>query len=390
MKTLFLCGGIGKRMSPIAEDKFLLKFLGRTLLEHQILAASKAALRQFIFVCNPHNLARTADIVKGLPSIDCEFVVQERSLGIANALESARHLLDDEIMVVNPNDVFDESVYPGLLGSRKCGHQVSYLTGYRVSKYFPGGYLTADHAGNLTGIVEKPEVGHEPSDLVNLLVHLHTDTEMLFHYMSGVQTARDDVYEQAIDKMCADKRRIGVVPYTGSWTAVKYPWHILDVAKHFLDKSTPRVAPTASVSTHAVVEGKVIIEDGARILENAVVRGPAYIGHNTVIGNSTLVRSYSHIGADCVVGFATEVKGSYVGDGCGFHMNYVGDSVVADGCNFGAGTITANWRFDEKNISVRVNGAAVDTGTAKLGAFIGNNCKTGVNVSIMPGARYLR
>ena len=36
MKVVFLCGGVGKRMFPITEDKFLLRFLGKTLLEHQI------------------------------------------------------------------------------------------------------------------------------------------------------------------------------------------------------------------------------------------------------------------------------------------------------------------------------------------------------------------
>ena len=32
MKVLFLCGGIGKSMFPLTEDKFLLKFLGKTLI----------------------------------------------------------------------------------------------------------------------------------------------------------------------------------------------------------------------------------------------------------------------------------------------------------------------------------------------------------------------
>ena len=50
MKVLFLCGGTGKRMFPITEDKFLLKFLGKTLLEHQIETAKKAGLTEFVFV----------------------------------------------------------------------------------------------------------------------------------------------------------------------------------------------------------------------------------------------------------------------------------------------------------------------------------------------------
>jgi len=99
------------------------------------------------------------------------------------------------------------------------------------------------------------------------------------------------------------------------------------------------------------------------------------------------VRDYSHIGADCVVGYSTEVKGSYIGDGCWFHSSYIGDSIIADGCSFAAGTVLANFRLDEKNISVRVGDEVVDTGLDKLGAIIGSNSKTGIHAGIMPGIR---
>jgi bifunctional UDP-N-acetylglucosamine pyrophosphorylase/glucosamine-1-phosphate N-acetyltransferase len=131
----------------------------------------------------------------------------------------------------------------------------------------------------------------------------------------------------------------------------------------------------------------VIIGDNVKVLENAVIRGPVYIGPGTIIGNNTLVRAYSHIGADCVVGFATEIKGSYISDGNWFHMNYIGDSIVGERCSFGAGTITANQRFDEKTITAIVNGDQVNTDKDKFGAIIGDNCKTGINVSIMPGIK---
>ena len=136
-----------------------------------------------------------------------------------------------------------------------------------------------------------------------------------------------------------------------------------------------------------MVEGKVIIGENVRVFENAVIRGPVYIGANSVIGNNSLIREYSHIGSDCVVGYSTEIKGSYVGDGCCFHMNYIGDSVTGEGCSFGAGTVTANWRFDEENITVNTGDELIDSERNKLGVIAGNNCKTGVNVSIMPGVK---
>ena len=68
-------------------------------------------------------------------------------------------------------------------------------------------------------------------------------------------------------------------------------------------------------------------------------------------------------------------------------MNYIGDSVIGDNCSLGAGTVLANFPFDESNISVRIGDELIDTGRSKLGAIIGNNSRTGVNVSVMPGVR---
>ena len=115
MKVLFLCGGIGKRMFPLTEDKFLLKFLGKTLLEHQLDSAQQSGLRRFIIVANPVNLARIESIAARYQDAEFEFVVQEKPLGIANALENAHHLLKEELLVVNPNDVFENNAYNNLL-----------------------------------------------------------------------------------------------------------------------------------------------------------------------------------------------------------------------------------------------------------------------------------
>jgi bifunctional UDP-N-acetylglucosamine pyrophosphorylase/glucosamine-1-phosphate N-acetyltransferase len=387
MIVLFLCGGIGKRMFPLTEDKFLLNFLGKTLLEHQLDMAVQSGLRRFIIVANPVNISRIKNLTKQYPDTEFNFVVQEKPLGIANALENARLLLKDELLIVNPNDVFENPAYSALLTARKKEKAAAYITGRQVRSYFPGGYLVVNEDGKLTGIQEKPGAGREPSDMVNILVHLHTDPEALLQYISKVITTEDDVYERAIDAMCRDRRPIQVVPYNGAWTPIKYPWHVLDVARHFLDRTAPYTAPDARISQNAVIDGKVIIAEGVRILENAVIRGPVYIGKNAVIGNSTLVRTYSHIGANCVVGFGTEIKESYVGEGTQFHMNYAGDSVIGARCSFGAGTITANWRFDTRTVRVNISVSPVDTGRDKMGAFIGDDCRTGINVSIMPGVR---
>ena len=387
MKVVFLCGGIGKRMFPITEDKFLLDFMGSPLLAHQVGLARQAGLHDFVIIGNPGNIGQVKEIAASIKGAEFQFVLQEQPLGIAAALKSAAPLLDSAVIVVNPNDVFDSSAYSILLNSYKKQAASSYILGFHVKQYFPGGYLAVNDRDELTHIVEKPEPGTEPGDLVNILLHLHTDVHKLLEYIDIVQTTRDDVYECALDGMARHAYKIQVVRYDGFWAPIKYPWHIFDIVRYFLDGSRRKVPPSATVSASATLAGNVVMGENVRILENAVVRGPVYIGPNTIIGNNALVREYSHIGADCVVGFSTEIKGSYIGDGCWFHSSYIGDSIIGNNCSFGAGSVTANFRFDEKEISVKYGGQNVGTDRDHFGAIIGNNCKTGINSGILPGRR---
>jgi UDP-N-acetylglucosamine diphosphorylase/glucosamine-1-phosphate N-acetyltransferase len=387
MKAVFLCGGIGKRMFPITEDKFLLKFMGKTLLQIQLEAAGKAGLTDFIIVCNKYNTEQIEKITADISGNKIKLVLQKQPLGIADALLSAASFLDNEILIVNPNDVFSSSAYAGLLQAAKKKPASSYIVGYQTKSYFPGGYLVVNTAGELEHIIEKPKPGEEPSQLVNILVHLHTDSKKLLDYIERVKTTKDDVYECALDKLVKDGYKINVVPYDDFWAPIKYPWHIFNVVKYFLDISQPEIHRSVSISPKATIEGKVILGEGVRVLENAVIRGPAYIGAGSLIGNNVLVRDYSHIGADCVIGYGTEVKSSCMGDGCWVHSSYIGDSIVGKNCSFGAGTVLANFRFDEKNVSVNVNSETIDTGRDKLGAIIGDECKTGINASVMPGVK---
>jgi UDP-N-acetylglucosamine diphosphorylase/glucosamine-1-phosphate N-acetyltransferase len=387
MKVIFLCGGVGKRMFPITEDKFLLNFLGKTLLQHQMEAAKQAGLNQFLVIGNPANIGQIEQITRRFSGTKIELAVQKKPLGIADALKSAASLLDGDILVLNPNDIFAVSAYTSLLREAQKKSATSYMLGYKIKSYFPGGYLVVNSANELKHIMEKPKPGQEPSNLVNILTHLHTEPKKLIKYIESVKTTRDDVYECALDNLVKDGHKIKVTPYTDFWAPIKYPWHIFDAVKYLLDISQPMISASAYVSGRATIEGKVIIGDNVRVLENAVIRGPVYIGPGSIIGNNALVRDYSHIGADCVIGYSTEVKNSYIGDGCWTHSSYIGDSIIGKGCSFGAGTVLANFRFDEQNISVMVGGEAIDTRQDKLGAIIGDNCKTGVNASVMPGIK---
>jgi bifunctional UDP-N-acetylglucosamine pyrophosphorylase/glucosamine-1-phosphate N-acetyltransferase len=61
------------------------------------------------------------------------------------------------------------------------------------------------------------------------------------------------------------------------------------------------------------------------------------------------------------------------------HQNYVGDSIIGQYCNLGAGTKVANLRLDKKPITVVLNGKKIDTKRRKLGVIMGDHVQTGIN-----------
>ncbi|KPJ52928.1 MAG: hypothetical protein AMJ37_02105, partial [Dehalococcoidia bacterium DG_18] len=153
MQVVFLCGGIGKRMFPITGDKFLLKFLGKTLLEHQIEQALAAGLADIVIVGNQQNIQRISESIRGFPSAHIDLAIQRELSGMADALRSAQEFIQDEMIVVNPGDVFEESAYAMILEERKKGSASSYILGARVKNYFPGGYLVVDDKKEIHHIV---------------------------------------------------------------------------------------------------------------------------------------------------------------------------------------------------------------------------------------------
>jgi len=113
-----------------------------------------------------------------------------------------------------------------------------------------------------------------------------------------------------------------------------------------------------------------------------------FIGENAVVGPNAYLRPYTVVGEGAKVGAYCDVKNSILMDRAKVpHLSYVGDSIVGAGCSLGAGTITANLRFDDASIVSMVKGRRVDTGRRKLGAIIGDNVRTGINVSLLPGVK---
>ncbi len=378
MHALLLLAGRSRRFWPLSE-KALFPLCGKTLLEHQVERLKEGGITDIILVGGAHNLKDAQSVCPSLKAIEQE----DLELGMHGALLSALPSLgNNPVLIVSSNDVIEPSAYAELLKVKDAN---GVILARKVDRYFPGGYLTLEEE-RIAGIVEKPGEGKEPSDLVNIVAHVHRDASVLFDALKKVSSDKDDKYEVALQELFQSHNYVAL-PYEGSWQAVKHSWHLLPLLPLLLkDIKKPSIHKTASIHPTAVIEGNVVLEEGVRVLPHATIVGPCTIGAHSVIGNNALVRD-SSVGRHCVIGYNTEVKGSVLADHVWTHSTYIGDSVVASNVSFGAGCVTGNLRLDEAEITSHWEGEHLPTGLTKFGTIIGPDCRIGIHTGINPGVK---
>ncbi len=387
IQAVILSGGAGERAFPLcaSKPKPMFEFLGKPLLQYAIENLRQAGIEDVIIVTGP-DLQAIKDVLGAGERLGAKirYTRQEKPLGMANALQTAEHLLEDRFFVLNGNDIFEPFLLSDVMKRAQETGRDMVLVGREMEEPWRFGVFKFED-GKVTGVVEKPPRGEEPSKTV--VVGVYFFSRVVFDYIARTPLTNYQL-EMAYQGLI-DEGNVGFVPYDGVFESFKYPWDLLTINEHLMDRfiTEPRISDQAHVSDKALLDGNVVIEEGARVFEHAVIRGPAYVGPNAVIGNNVLMWNYSSIGANSVVGFSSELKRSLIGRNCWIHMSYVGDSIISDNCSFGAGTITANFRFDEREVPVKVKGEMVSSGTDKLGVIMGEECKTGCNATLMPGVK---
>lgn len=168
---------------------------------------------------------------------------------------------------------------------------------------------------------------------------------------------------------------------------VVYPWDLLRMNEEvvaLMDESSlaGHVSPTASVSGH------VRLGSGSQILPGTVIEGPVVIGRDCVIGPNAYIRGATSIGANCNIGHGSTILNSaiYPETEIASHC-HVEDSIVGSYVSIGSGTKIDASSSGKGNVTSMVRGNELDTFREKLGVFIGDGVRIGVNCSIGSGVK---
>ncbi len=344
---------------PLTENrpKPALRIFDKTLIENTILQL-KGLVEEVVVV-----IGYKGEIIKEIvgdnyEGIPIRYVEQEKQLGTGDAALKALPFLGEEFIIFNGDDIYCREDIKEMLKKAPC------ILLKEVD----------DPSGCGQAVVEKEKVKkivEKPPSLVSNLVNVGCYHLTKSFFEKNINISSRGEYE-IVDYVNNFSEEMSF-KRTSEWYAVSYPWNLLDA----MDCVSMGEKVEGEVEEGAHIKGRLFLGKGSIIKGGSRIEGSVYVGENTVIGPNAYLRDCA-VHDNCRIGNGVEVKKSLILSGSSVaHLSYIGDSVIGENCLVGAGTITANMRFD--------GGLVKNTARKKMGVIMGDNVKVGINCSIMPG-----
>jgi UDP-N-acetylglucosamine diphosphorylase/glucosamine-1-phosphate N-acetyltransferase len=382
MKALILAAGEGTRLRPLTSNtpKPLLLVAGKPYLSHLFSALKAAGIEDIaLLVGFKSNRIRECYGDGTSEGIRITYLEQKERLGTANAVGVAEGVMDQDFVCINGDVVLSAKDIYDVVQEHK-EHLGTIISTAEVEDPTRFGVIE-ESQGKMVRIVEKPKVA--PSKMIN--AGLFVFKPNVFEYIHRTEKSPRGEYEVTDTlNMMAKDIDVHVYRLKGPWMDVGRPWDLHKANEILMAGQERRIEGV--VEEGATLKGNVIVEKGALVRAGSYIEGPVYISSGCDIGPNCYLRPSTCLGNNVRIGASVEVKNSIIMKGTHVpHHNYVGDSIVGERCNFGAGTKVANLRFDNKSVKVSFKGEMIDAGTRKLGVIMGDDVKTGINAMIEPG-----
>lgn len=232
----------------------------------------------------------------------------------------------------------------------------------------------------------------------------------LFHRVEvGMMVPEERFIEAALADYQTSGKDVSVFETSHRFFDLDKPWHILELNEYLVagltgDLTANDLAEGASIDETAFIDGFVKLGKNSRIGRNVIIRGNLIVGANTQIDAGAIINGNAIIGADsfvgnycyieggstignrCVVSHCAELSGMIMDNVYLYHyMEIYG--LIGESTDIGAATVCGSLRFDDGETIHRVKGRREFPRNFSNATYIGDFCRTGVNVIIMPGCK---
>lgn len=377
-QAVILAAGESTRCFPLTltRPKALMKIANKTIIEYS-LDQLKGLVEEAIIVVGYKKEMIEALLGTEYEGIAIKYVEQTARKGTCHALLRVKEHIKGKFIMLYGDDLYVRKDMEACLASKYA------ILSYTVEDPSRFGLINLKQGDVLDNIIEKPK--NPEGNLANIGVYVFD--EAIFDFLEKTRkSVRGEIELPDAINLLAEKHEVRVVE-AKNWIPNGYPWDLLD-SNEFLLNSIEESKIEGEVEQGAVLKGNVVVGKGTIIKSGSYIEGPVMIGVDCEIGPNCYIRPYTTIGNNCKVGQSSEVKNTIVFDNSKIpHLSYVGDSVIGEDVNLGAGTITANLKHNKGNVKSVVNGKLIDSGRRKFGTIIGDCVSTGIDTQIYPGRK---
>ncbi|HWI80674.1 bifunctional UDP-N-acetylglucosamine diphosphorylase/glucosamine-1-phosphate N-acetyltransferase GlmU [Ramlibacter sp.] len=400
--VVVMAAGKGTRMKSRL-PKVLHSLAGRALLQHVMDTVGELAARQVVVITG-NGAADVEAAVRGWSQGSGReaprFARQEPQLGTGHAVQQALPLLPDDgtTLILNGDVPLVEAATLRRLIDSSGGGQLALLS---VEMADPTGYgrILRD-GGSVRAIVEQKDASEEQRKLREVYTgFMAVPNAMLKRWLSRLtnDNAQGEYYLTDIVQLAvADGTKVVAMPAGDpiQVEGVNSPLQLAQLERAYqlrraqrLMEDGVRLADPArfdvrgellcgqdvQIDVNCVFEGRVALADGVRIGANCVIANATIaagavvhpfthidgegagvkVGEGALIGPFARLRPGADLGPDVHVGNFVEIKNSSLARGAkANHLAYLGDAVVGERVNYGAGSITANYDGANKHRTV--------------------------------------
>jgi len=410
LSVIVLAAGEGTRMKSNT-PKVLFPICGRLMIEYVLDAAISLVPEKIILVVGHKGGQVSRAVSEGWakiykPKVKFEFAWQREQRGTAHAVMCARDNLegfDGDVLILYGDTplITDKILKDFLKAHREKRSDLAVITTYPDDPDSYGRVIRDSH-GHVKKITEARDLGPEQKDLpeINAGIYL-VKARYLFDLLSKVKNnnAKGEFYLTDIVELAVNKNlRVAafVSPHKEILQGVN-DRHALSLAEIYMrrsilkkmalsgvtvrDPSTTYIDFGVAVGPNTVIEPFTVLRGRTRLGKDCVIGPGAEIIDSNIgdmskvwfsvvedsdIGSFVQVGPYSHIRPGSVIdsnvfiGNFAEVKNSKIGSGSKVHHHcYIGDSVIGQNVNIGAGTVTVNYDGIRKHQTIIEDGAFI-------------------------------
>lgn len=391
MKAVLLAAGEGQRLLPLTatKPKHMLRVGGKTILEHCLYALKANGITEILIIT--HYMGETIRNYIGNGSefgVKIDYAEQTSVLGTGNAASIAEPFVEDEFVLAYGDLLFSAVAMKSLIDSYLSNKVNTVMAAVPVEKPENYGIIELGEQTQLRSLVEKPTPELAPSDLAN--AGLYIFKKDVFDAIRQVKKSPRGEWEltDAVSLLAKKGKIVKVIQIEkADWFDVGTPWDLLEANSWVLKRMEHKVLGKIEDGAH-ILGPVTVASKEARVRSGAYIEGPCFIDDGADVGPNCFIRPFTSIGKNVRVGNACEIKNSIIMDTTHVgHLSYVGDSILSNHCNLGAGTVAANLRLDDGPVKMVVKDKVVNTGRRKLGSILGDNVRTGVGALLMPGIK---